>query len=121
MRVRCRGGSEDPPLQTRALHRRGFRDAETELGPDAIFDRLEDGGVVLEELLDVLAALAEALAAVSEPGAALLDDLPLDGEIEQVAFARDALAVHHVELRFAEGRSDLVLHHLDAGAAADDL
>ena len=41
-------------------------------------------------------------------------------EIEQIARARDAFAVHHVELGFAERRRDLVLHDLHAGAAADD-
>jgi hypothetical protein len=36
-------------------------------------------------------------------------------------FLRDPLAVHHVELRLAERRRDLVLHDLHARAAADDL
>src|SRR5471032_2316989 len=74
----------------------------------------------LEIVARVLAALADALAAVAEPGAALLDDVVLHRQIEQVAFARDALAVEDVELHLAEGRRDLVLHHLDAGGVADD-
>src|SRR5919198_4870774 len=65
---------------------------QAEFLPHLLFDGLEDGRVVLQELLDVLAALAEALAAEREPGAALLDDLPIDGKIEQVPFARDAFA-----------------------------
>src|SRR3954463_14423124 len=92
---------------------------QAQLAADLLFDRLERGRVVLEELLDVLAPLAETLARVGEPRAALLDDLPIDGEIEQVAFLRDPLAVHHVELGLAERRRDLVLDDLDAGAAAD--
>ena len=81
---------------------------------------LADVRVVLEELLGVLAPLAEPLAAVGEPRAALLDDPLVDGEVEQVARARDALAVHDVELGFAERRRDLVLDDLHARAAADD-
>ena len=81
---------------------------------------LIDLRIVLQELLRVLAPLAEPLAAVREPRAALLDDPLVDAEIEQVAGLRDAFAVHDVELGFAERRRDLVLHHLDARAAADD-
>src|SRR5262245_60301670 len=76
--------------------------------------------MVAQELLDVLASLPQTLAAVSEPRTALFNHLVLDGEVEQIAFARDAYAVHHVELCLAEGRRQLVLHHLDARAAADD-
>ena len=78
-------------------------------------------GLSPRNCFDVLAALAEALAVVGEPGAALLDDPVLDAEVEQVAFARDALAVHDVELGLAERRRHLVLDDLDARAAADDL
>src|SRR5207249_8523731 len=62
----------------------------------------------------------EALALEGEPGAALVDDLAIDGEIEQVAFLRNPLAIHDVELRLTKRRRDLVLDDLDAGAAADD-
>src|SRR6476660_4649883 len=73
-----------------------------QLAADAVLDGGIDLGVVLEELLRVLAPLAEPLAAVREPCAALLDDALVDGEIEQIAGARDPLAVHHVELGLAE-------------------
>ena len=75
--------------------------------------------VFLQETLDVLAALAEALPAVGEPRPALLDDLVLDGNVDEVALAGHPLAVHDVELGLAEGRRHLVLHDLDAGAVAD--
>ena len=63
---------------------------------------LRDVGVLLEELLGVLAALAEALAVVGEPGAGLLDDAGLDAEIDELADLGDALAVHDVELDLLE-------------------
>src|SRR5688572_8671351 len=84
------------------------------------FDRFSGRGIRLEEGLRVLAALAEALAAVGEPRAGLLDDVALDGFVEQITFARNAFAVHDVELGLAEGRGHLVLDHLHARAAADD-
>src|SRR5690242_2084695 len=90
-----------------------------ELPPDLVLDGLEHLGVVLQELLRVLATLAEALAAVREPRAALLDDPFVHGEVEQVAGPRDPFAVHDVELGLPERRRDLVLHDLYARSAAD--
>jgi two-component system cell cycle sensor histidine kinase/response regulator CckA len=47
-----------------------------------------------------------------KPRALLVDDAQFDGEVEQRAFARNALVVHDVELGLAERRRDLVLHDL---------
>ena len=85
---------------------------------------LDLGGHVrigLEEGLCVLAALADALAVVGEPGAGFLHHAGLDAEVEDFAHLRDALAVHDVELDLLERRRELVLHHLDAGLVADHL
>ena len=76
--------------------------------------------VVLQELLRVLAALADPQVPVGEPGAGLLDELGLDAHVDELALARDALAVVDVELRLPEGRGDLVLDDLDLGSRADD-
>src|SRR5205814_8606780 len=54
-----------------------------ELTADAILDRLRDAGVVLQELLRVFAAVAEALAAVRAPRAALLDDALFDADVDE--------------------------------------
>jgi hypothetical protein len=43
----------------------------------------------------------------------------LGRQVEQVAAAADALAEQDVELGLAEGRGQLVLDDLDAGAVAD--
>src|SRR5262245_15715830 len=96
------------------------RSSEAELAAHAILNGLAEVRVLFEEVLDVLAALAETLAGKREPRAARLDDLVPHVQIDQVAFARDAFAVHHVELRFAERGSHLVLDDLDARASADD-
>src|SRR6185295_9468174 len=108
-----------PAPSPQSLYGRGLLTQQAELAAHALVDRLVDLRVLLEELLGVLATLAEALAAVGKPGAALLDDALLDREVEQVAALRDALAVHHIELGLAERRRDFVLHDLHAGAAAD--
>src|SRR4051794_16098522 len=82
-------------------------------------DGLLDVGVIPQELPRVLATLADPLAAEAEPRPALLDQVLRHAEVQQVAFFRNALAIDDVELRLAEGRRDLVLHHLDLGPVAD--
>src|SRR5262249_8966661 len=86
--------------------------------------RLDLGGdlrILLQVLPGVVPPLPAPLVRVREPGAALLDDPLLDRHVEDVALAGDALAIHHVELGLAEGRRQLVLHHLDLGPDADRL
>src|SRR5205085_5486263 len=78
-------------------------------------------GVGLQEGFGVLAALAEALAVIGEPGAGLFDHAGLDAEVEDLAHLGDALAIHDFELDLLEGRRQLVLHHFDAGGVADHL
>ncbi len=48
--------------------------------------------VLDEEVAGLFAALAEALLAVAVERAELLEDLVLDAEVEDVAFAADAVA-----------------------------
>ncbi len=88
---------------------------------DLRLDGVGDIGVLFEERLGVGAALSQALVVVAEEGAALGDDVVHHAEVEQGALARDALAVHDVELRLLERRRDLILDHLDADAVADGL
>jgi hypothetical protein len=59
--------------------------------------------VVEQELLGVLAALADALAAEREPRAALLDDAGLDAQVDEIALLGDAGAVEDVELDLRNG------------------
>src|SRR5207253_6834775 len=71
--------------------------------------------------LGVLAALAETLAVIGEPGAGFFHDAGLDAEIEDLAHLGDALAIHDVEFDLLEWRRQLVLHHFDAGLVAHHL
>jgi hypothetical protein len=77
--------------------------------------------VLAQVLARVVLALADLVAVVRVPRAGLLDDPVVDAELDDLAFARDALAVQDVEQRLAERRRDLVLDDLDARLVADDL
>ena len=57
----------------------------------SVFELLANIVVVLEELLGVLASLADALALVAEPRAALFDHVLSHAEIDQVAFLAKCL------------------------------
>src|SRR5262249_17762284 len=76
---------------------------------DGRLDARGDVGIVAQERLGVLAALADALAVVGEPRAGLLHDSCLDAEIDDFAHLGDALAVHDVEFDLLERRRQLVL------------
>src|SRR6185503_5783277 len=60
---------------------------------DRGLDLVGDIGILLEEGFGVLAALADALAVVGEPGARLLDHARLDAEVDELAHLGHALAV----------------------------
>src|SRR5436190_3512914 len=88
---------------------------------EAGLDRRHGVGMIDQELLRVLSALTDALAGEGEPRAALLDDVHLRREIDEVALFRDALTVEDVQLDLLERRRHLVLHDLHARAVADDV
>src|SRR3546814_320812 len=94
---------------------------DADLLADALGDLDHDLGVLTQERLGVLPALAELLALVGVPSARLLHEAEVDTDVEERALAADALAVHDVELGLTERRGALVLHHLDPGAVAHDL
>lgn len=80
----------------RALH--DGRILAHQLGADELVDFRGSLRVFLEEFAGILAALADALVAVGEPRAGLMDDIQRHGIIQQAAFLADALAVENVEL-----------------------
>src|SRR6185436_18914706 len=88
---------------------------------DLGLDLLRQRGVLLQEVARVVLALAEAVAVVDVPGARLLQDAVQHADLQDLAFARDAVAVEDVELGVPERRRHLVLHHLDARLGADHL
>src|SRR6267143_723163 len=77
--------------------------------------------VLLQRIGRFLAAGTESLPAEREPGATLLDQAALAGEVEKLVRARDAHPVEDVELGLAERRRQLVLHHLDPRTRSDHL
>src|SRR5947207_1457657 len=81
---------------------------------------LQDYWLILQRLLRVLATLAESLALVREPRTTLFNYAIIRRKIEQVAFLRNAFAVHDVKLGFAEWRRDFILRDFHLRAIADD-
>src|SRR5512145_1308531 len=92
-----------------------------QLGPQRGLDLGGGLAVLLQVRADVFLALADALAVVRVPGAGLLDQVLRDAQLDDLTFARDAGAVHDLELGLAERRRNLVLDDLDARLVADDL
>src|SRR5689334_21209483 len=76
--------------------------------------------IILHGLLRILTALAQSFAFIREPRTTLFNHTVIGSKIEQVAFLRNALAVHDVEFNLTEGRRDFVLRDFDFGAIADD-
>ena len=85
-----RAPSSPPPPRRGRRGDRHRAAADPELLEELALDLLQDLGVLAEERLRLLAALADPLAAEAEPGAALLDDVLVRGEVEEVALAADA-------------------------------
>src|SRR5436190_11356149 len=106
---------------TRPVAPLGRAPAQPELLAHPGLDLRRDLGMLAQEVARVLAALTDAIAAEGVPGAGLLDDALLGRDVDQLSLLGDAAAVQDVELRLAERRRYLVLHHLHLGAAADHL
>src|SRR5262249_28362857 len=83
--------------------RRGHSAGDPDRFPDLRFDLLGHGRVVLQEFARVVLALPDLLALVGVPGAGLLDDAMQHPELDDLAFARNALVVQDVEIRGLEG------------------
>src|SRR5205814_7245328 len=96
----------------------GRRDADSRayLG----FDLRGELGMLAQIFAGVVLALADLLAAIRVPSTGFLDDVVHHAELNDLALARDPLAIENVEQRLAERRRDLVLDDLDAGLVTDD-
>jgi hypothetical protein len=70
--------------------------------PQRLAELLLDGAghlrMVLEVLLGVLPPLADAVLLIGVLGPALVHEAALTGQVQQIAFARDTLTVHYIEL-----------------------
>src|SRR5215472_10379844 len=103
----------------RAGYRMDGRFEQSEPLEDFLLELSGDFRMIPQEILGVLASLADALALERIPGAAFLEDVLLRSEVYQISFFGNPAAVHDVELHLLEGRRYLVLHHFDPGSAAD--
>src|SRR6185503_15526204 len=88
-----------------------FSHRKTELHLHVALNLAQDLGIVFQRLLRVLPSLAQALAFIRKPGATLFDRTLDHRQIEQIAFTRNAFAIHDVKLTLAERRRHFVLRH----------
>src|SRR5690348_429100 len=102
------------------LRQRGRRFGYPGVGSDLRFDVGRHFRMLLEEIAHVVLALSDAVGAVAVPRAGLLDDLVQHPEVDHLALARNALAIEDVEIGLTKWWRHFVLHHLNAGLAADD-
>src|SRR5947199_6399875 len=108
-------------FRTRPVAPLGRARAQPELLAHPGLDLRRDLGMLAQEVARVLTALADAVATEGVPGAGLLDDTLLGRDVDQLSLLGDAGAVQDVELRLAERRGHLLLHHLHLASAADHL
>src|SRR5215213_1533981 len=95
-----------------------FTNRQPQLDLHVSLDLSQDLRVLPQRYFSIFPALAQSFAFVREPGATLFHG-PLDHrEVEQIAFARNAFAIHDVEFTLAERRRDFVLRHLHFGTIA---
>src|SRR5437764_1052708 len=129
MRIRQRSVSNPPEVLLLLSRRRRLRllwyfglfaHGHSQRALHIILYLLKDYWLILQSLLRVLTTLAESLALVREPRTALFNYAIVRREIEQVAFLRNAFAVHDVEFAFTEWRRDFILRDFHLRAIAHD-
>src|SRR4030095_5807668 len=94
--------------------------SESEKDFPIVLDPIPKLVIFFEKVLHVLASLAEAFAFVREPRTAFFDDVVVRRDIDEIAFAWDAFAVHDVEFRVAKRRCAFVLDDLHTRPVSDD-
>src|SRR5882672_9597196 len=125
LRAQRHGSDTDPALSLAVVRRDrlrklGARLRQPQRQTQLRFQLRLSVGMLLQPEPGVLTPLPDALLSEREPGAALLDQVPLDREIQDLSLARDSLVVEDVELRLLEGSGHLVLHDLHLDVASDD-
>src|SRR5882724_1230220 len=79
-------------------------------------DAFENLRLLLQRRLGILASLSQAIALIGKPRTTLVDDVLCDGQIQNIAFARDAFAIHDVKLALTERRRHFIFRDLDLRA-----
>src|SRR6185437_1724318 len=91
-----------------------------QLGTNLILNLPSQLLIVLEEDPHIVLTLPDAITLVRVPGAGLVDNPLRAGELNDLAFARDTLPVHDLELGLAERWRHFVLYDLHPGHIACD-
>ena len=81
-------------------------------------DAFENLWFFFQCLLGIFAPLPQAIAFIGKPRTTLINHALRDGQIKNIAFARNTFTVHDVKLAFTERRRHFVLRYLNLGAVA---
>ena len=84
-----------------------------------LLDTLHQVWVLLQVGAGIVPALTDTFTVHGKPCAALLNDVQVGGEIDDLPRTANAMTVQDIELYFTEGRGKLVLDHLHARAVTD--
>ena len=71
--------------------------------------------------LRILTALTDLAALVRIPCSALINDIDVRSQIQNITFPGNALSEHDIELCLFKWRRNLILHDTHTGAVTDDL
>ena len=80
-----------------------------------------NGRMHLQKFFGRISSLPDPLGAVTEPGAALVDDLSLHADVDQLSGLGNSLRKHDVKLGLLERRRHFVFDDLHPDAAAMNL
>ncbi len=86
-----------------------------------MLDLIHDFRMLAQVCFRIFASLADLVAAVCEPCAALLDDADGSCQIQNVSFFGDSFSEHDIKFCLAERRSYFVFHDFDSGTVSDHL
>ena len=75
--------------------------------------------VIAQILLRILSALPDLIAVISIPGTALIDDIILRRQIQDISHHGNTLAEHDIKFRLLKRRRDLILNHLHPRSVTD--
>ena len=71
--------------------------------------------------LQILSSLTDSLTVIIIPSSALLYDILLHGQIEDIPFPRDTLSIDEIKLHLFKRRRHLVLYNTDLRSATDHI
>ena len=86
-----------------------------------VLDLLADQRILRKVGLRVLASLTDLRSLIRVPGTALLDDICVSSQIQDIALSGNSFSEHNIKLCLFKWRSDLILYNFYADVVSDHL